>query len=208
MGWRRPWAGWLILMWVLVPVVALARHTLGVLFHYLYLDLPGMALAVGVAAGWVARTRWRVLPLAMVGSLAAYAIVSAATLWVVLDFVDRRDAHLGYGMPLRFSLAAGEAARAAVPVGGQVLVGGRPFDAEVLRFTIGYQVPSRIFDDCREVPPLTNGVYLLMRQDTPGGAALAQAAAQLLARVERPGDVYLVYGAPPRPPSLSASGAC
>jgi hypothetical protein len=123
----------------------------------------------------------------------------------VLSYLERADTHLGYGTPLRFSLAAGQAARSAVPAGGQVLVGGRPFDAEVLRFAIGYDVPSRIFDDCRDLPAGAD-VYLLMRQSTSGAAALQAADAPVLARVERPGDAYLVFGPPVRQPVLA--GQC
>ena len=205
--WGRPsWLGWLLLAWVLLPVLALARHTLGVLFHYLYVDLPGMALAVGALAAWAATWRWRALGLTLVGgALAVYVLVSAATLLVLLGYLERADTHLGYGTPVRFSLAAGQAARSAAPPGGQVLVGGRPFDAEVLRFSLGYAVASRIFDDCQQVPAGAS-VYLLMRQSTPGAAALTGADAPLLERVERPGDAYLVFGSPVRQPVLT--GQC
>ena len=204
----RAWVGWLLLAFVVLPVLALARHTLGVLFHYLYVDLPGMGLAVGMLAAWASAWRWhgRAVGLAVVGgALGVYVAVSAATLLVVLGYLERADTHLGYGTPVRYSLAAGEAARSALPVDGRVLVGGRPFDAEVLRFAIGYGVASRIFDDCQQVPPGAS-VYLLMRQSTPGAAGLSAADAPLLARVERPGDAYLVFGAPVRQPVLT--GQC
>src|SRR5262249_52846855 len=51
-GLPRGWRGWLIAAWVLVPIAGLARHTQGVLFHYLNLGLPGMALAVGALTEW------------------------------------------------------------------------------------------------------------------------------------------------------------
>jgi hypothetical protein len=196
-------SGWLLAAWVLLPVAALARHTLGVLFHYLYVDLPGMALAVGALFAWAATSRWRVAGLTLFGSaLGVYVLASAATLVVVLGYLERADTHLGYGIPVRYSLAAGHAARTALGPGGQVLVGGRPFDAAVLRFSIGYDVPSRLFDDCQQLPTGHDVVYLLMRQTTPGAAALAAADAPLLGRVERPGDAYLVFGPPVRQPVL------
>jgi len=201
--WGRRHVGWWLLAWALLPIVALARHTLGVLFHYLYVDLPGMALAVGALAAWAATWRWRTTGLAVVGGvLGVYVLASAATLLVVLGYVEQADTHLGYGTQVRYSLAAGQAARAAMPPEGQVLVGGRLFEAEVLRLSIGYDVRSRLFDDCQQVPTEPGAVYLLMRQSTPAAAALEAAGAPLLARVERPGDAYLFFGPPVRQPVL------
>jgi hypothetical protein len=32
-GWPKGWRGWLIGAWLFAPVVGLAHHTLGVIFH-------------------------------------------------------------------------------------------------------------------------------------------------------------------------------
>jgi hypothetical protein len=196
-GWPRGWRGWLVAAWMLVPIVGLARHTQGVLFHYLYLGLPGMALCVGALGEWSARRAQPGLRLAVGGALAAYVLVSFGMLWVVLDHVDRTLVYPGLGKPLRINLAAADAARHVLPPGGEVLVGGYYFEAEVLRFGLGYAVPSRLFDDCgATVPVSANAIYLLNSEHTPAAGALAAAGAPLLARVARPDDAFLVYGAP------------
>ena len=167
-GWPRGWRGWLIAAWALIPIVGLARHTLGILFHYLYAGLPGMALVVGALVEFSfypvpgpgfgpfrghGRGRMRrVARLAIGGALAAYVAVSAAMLWVVLDHVDRTGLYPGLGKPLGLNMAAADAARAAVQPGGQVLVGGYYFEVEILRFGLGYGIPSRLFDDCGAIP--------------------------------------------------------
>ena len=151
-GWPRGWRGWLIAAWVLIPIVGLARHTLGILFHYLYAGLPGMALAVGALVEFSFFRLRRVARLAIGGALAAYVAVSAAMLWVVLDHVDRTGQYPGLGKPLGLNMAAADVARAAVPPGGQVLVGGYYFEVEILRFCLGYGIPSRLFDDCGAIP--------------------------------------------------------
>jgi hypothetical protein len=188
--------GRLIVGWAVLPVLVLARHTLDVLFHYLYLDLPGVALAVGLLGAWCARRGWPISA-AFSALIAIYVAVSVISLAVVLNYVDRVDSHLGYGMPLRFSLAAGQAARAVLPAGGQVVVEGGGFEAEVVRFAIGYDVPSRIVQDCATAPADARAVYVLMSEHTPRVADLSASGVLPEARVERPGDAYLVYGPAP-----------
>jgi hypothetical protein len=195
-GWPRGWRGWLIAAWMLMPVVGLARHTQGVLFHYLYLGLPGMALCVGALGEWTVRRARVGLQMTVAAALAAYAAVSFATLWVELDHADQTLAYPGLGKPLRINMAAADAARQALPPAGEVLVGGYYFEAEVLRFSLGYGVPSRLFDDCAtSVPVAPNAIYLLNSEHTPAAAALAAGGAPLLARVARPDDAFLVFGA-------------
>jgi hypothetical protein len=195
-GWPRGWRGWLIAGWLAMPVLGLAHHTLGVLFHYLYLGLPGMALAVGALAEWSAHRRLAILRLGVGGALASYVAVSVATLAVVLAHVDRTGLYPGLGKPLGLNMAAAEAARAALPAGGQVLIGGYNYEVEVLRFSLGYSVPSRLFDDCADIPTASGAIYLLNSEHTPAAKALSEAGAPLLARVPRPGDAFLILGPP------------
>jgi hypothetical protein len=209
-GWPRGWRGWLLVAWVLTPVVGLARHTLDVLFHYLYLGLPGMALAVGVLAAWTAfpgRTaaRW-VLGVA----LAIYAVVSAATLVVVLQHVDRTGAFPSQARPLGLNLAAATATNAVRPPGAQVLIGGEGWQVEVLRFGLGFGTPARIFDECdvAAIPRTVDGVYLLNDEASPAARALAAAGAPLLTRVPRPDGAFTVYGAPQTDLSGIVIGPC
>ena len=83
---------------------------------------------------------------------------------------------------------------------GQVLVGGYYFEAEVLRFSLGYAVPSQLFDDCgTNVPVAPNAIYLLNSEHTLAAAALTAVGAPLLARVVRPDDAFLVFGAASTP---------
>lgn len=204
------WRGRLLAAWVLLPCLALLRHSLDVLFHYLYVDLPAVALCVGLLVAWASR---RARPLGALATmlLGVYACVSVATLGVVLAFVDSHDVSLGYGMPLRFSLEAAAAARANLPPGGRVLVGGPAFQIAVLRFSLGYAIPSASFDDCRP-PDEPADVYLLLHEQSPAAAALEAAGAPRLARVDRPGDAYLVFGPPSRPlvspPAPAAAPGC
>jgi hypothetical protein len=195
-GWPRGWRGLILAAWTLTPIVGLARHTQGVLFHYLYLALPGMALCVGALVEWPALRR-RVVPVALVGgALGMYVGVSVATLWVVLAHVDRTGAYPALSRPLGLNVAAANAARAVLPTGGQVLVGGQTFEVQVLRFSLGYAVPSRIFDDCGPVPVADSAIYLLNSERTPAARSLSAAGAPLLARVARPDDAFVVYGRP------------
>ncbi|MBV9355682.1 MAG: hypothetical protein JO023_09160 [Chloroflexi bacterium] len=191
----RGWTGVLLVGFTLVIPIVLIRHTLAIYFHYLYLELPFIALAIGALVAVVARTRWRLAWAGMALALACYVAACLATLAALLDYVQRVDTReSGYGVPLTFNLAAGQAARALVPPGGSVLVGGPNFKVAILRFTLGYDIPTATFEDCREVPYEPNTIYLLASEHTPGAAALAEAGAPLLARVERPGDAFLVYG--------------
>ena len=99
-------------------------------------------------------------------------------------------------------------ARSSLPPGGQVLIGDDPHNGEVLRFSTGYDIPTRTFEDCREVPYAPDAVYLLASERTPGAPALERAGAALLARIARPGgDAFRIYGAPPTPPAAFAQGS-
>jgi hypothetical protein len=205
-GWPRGWPGWLIAAWVLIPIVGLARHTLGILFHYLYAGLPGMALAVGALVELSFYRLRRIARLAIGGALAAYVGVSVAMLWVVLDHVDRTGLYPGLGKPLGLNMAAADAARAALHPGGLVLVGGYYFEVEILRFSLGYGTPSRLFDDCGVIPADPSAVYLLNSEHTPAAASLAAGGAPLLARVPRSDDAFRIYGGPTAP-TLEAGSA-
>jgi len=109
----------------------------------------------------------------------------------------------GYGIPVGYSREAGQVARSFLPAGGEVLVGDDPHSGEVLRFSLGYSVPSRTFEDCRQVPFEPDAVYLLTSEQTPGATTLESGGARLLARIARPGgDAYRVYAAPLAPAVL------
>jgi len=198
-GWPRGWRGFLIAAWTIAPVVGLARHTLGVIFHYLFLALPGMALCVGALVEWSA-VRRKLAPCALVGgALGVYVVVSTAMVWVVLQHVDRTGAYPALARPLGLNLAAANATRAVLPPGGQVLVGGRVWEVEILRFSLGYDVPSQVFDDCGQVPAADSAIYLLNSERTSAAVSLTAAGAPLLARIPRPDDAFLIFGAPIAP---------
>ncbi|MGI9145244.1 MAG: hypothetical protein ACR2IK_01630 [Chloroflexota bacterium] len=204
LGWPRGWRGLLLVGWALAPSVGLARHTLGVIFHYLFLALPGMAMCVGGLVEWPALHR-RLAPRAIVAAaLGVYVVVSMAMVWVVLQHVDRTGAYPALARPLGRNLAAADAARAVLPPGGQVLVGGRVWEVEILRFSLGHDVPSSIFDDCAQVPSADSAIYLLNSERTSAALALAAAGAPLLARIPRPDDAFLIFGAPLTLPARAA----
>jgi hypothetical protein len=198
----RGWRGWLIVGWLLLPVAALARHTLDRQLHHMYLNLPVLALSAGVLAATVAASGRTILRAGFAMALVVYIAASVGSLWVLLSYADRADVHKAYRIPLRDTVRAGQVARALLPSGGQALVAGDHAGGEIFRFTMGYETPSRIFDDCREVPHVPGAVYLLTSEHTPGAAILPESGAPLLARIERPGDDFLVYGAPIEPPDL------
>jgi hypothetical protein len=150
----------------------------------------------------VAATRRAVVCAGVAAALVAYAAASVGSLWALLGYVDRANPYLGYRIPLRDPLRAGQVARALLPSGGQILVADDHLQVEVLRFAIGYEVPSRIFDDCRELPQVPGAVYLLTSEQTPGAGILSESGAPLLARIERVGDAYRVYGAPTKQPDV------
>jgi hypothetical protein len=110
----------------------------------------------------------------------------------------------GYGIPVGLSRNAGLGVRSILPDSGQVLIGDDPHNGEVLRFAVGYEVSTRTFDDCREIPFERNALYLLDSEQTPGANALDAAGATLMARLPRPGgDAYRIYSAPPAADGLS-----
>jgi hypothetical protein len=197
--WPRGWRGVLLAAWALAPIVGLARHTLGVIFHYLFLALPGMALCVGGLVEWTALHRKLAPSFLVGGSLAVYVAVSTVMVWVVLQHVDRTGAYPALARPLGLNLAAADAARAALPRDGRVLVGGRVWEVEVLRFSLGYDVASQVFDDCGAVPAADSAIYLLNSERTPAAQSLAAAGAPLLARIQRPDDAFLIFGTPVAP---------
>jgi hypothetical protein len=208
--WPRGWRGWFVSLWLLLPQLVFLRHTLDVLLHYLFPELPVLAMAAGVLAGGIAArlrppVQWAAGAVFAVAVL-AYAGASLGTLWVVLEYAARADAHLGYGIPLRFNLEAGQAARSLAPPDTRVLIGAQHYEGEILRFTLGFDRDSRTFDDCRTVPFDPGAVYVLMSEHTQGVGVLEGAGARLLARVARPGDAYRVYAAPSAPPELDPTG--
>ena len=201
--WPRGWPGWFIALGMAAPIVLLVRHTQGLLFHYLYLSLPGMALCVGALVEW-SRGALRLL---VAGALAAYVVVSAATLWVVLGHVERTGEYPALGKPLELNMAAADAAHRVLSPNGEVFIGGYPFEVDVVRFALGFATPSRVFDDCGDIPPARNSdIYLLNSEQTPAAAALAAAGAPLLTRLPRPnGDAFVIYGPPSSTPVGNAN---
>jgi hypothetical protein len=57
-----------------------------------------------------------------------------------------------------------------------------------------------VFDDCVDLPYVPGAVYVLLSAQTPAAALLPAAGAPLLARIDRPGDAYLIFAAPPGAP--------
>jgi hypothetical protein len=202
-GWPRGWRGVLIAAWTLTLPIGLAHHTLGLLFHYLYLGLPGMALAVGALCEWSLLSFWsdwsRLLARSTVAvALSVYVAVSAGTLWAVLANVQRTGLYPGSARPLGLNMAAAQSAVSALQPGGQILIGGPQWETEIVRFSVGYDLRPRMFDDCGSVPTLSSGVYVLNSERGPLALRLSAAGAPLLARVPRPDDAFLIYGPPTR----------
>ena len=205
LGWPRGWRGAMIVAWALTPAVGLAHHTLGLLFHYLYLALPGIALAVGALAEWSFASRLRPVRGLFASALATYVAVSAASLWVVLDHVNQTGVYPGSARPLGLNYTAAQTARSLLPPGGTILLGGPVWEVEVLRFSIGHDLRPQVFDDCAEAPFHQNAIYLLNSERRPAAAALEHAGAPLLARLPRADDAFLIYGAPSGPVQTSPS---
>jgi hypothetical protein len=155
-----------------------------------------MALSVGALVEWLAQRRQVIPRLAVGGALVTYVAVSAAMVAVVLGHVDQTGLYPGLGRPLKLNIAAAEAARSALQPGQRVFVGGYFFEVEVLRFSLGYHVPSLLFDDCGVVPADPNAIYLLNSEHTPAADDLLAAGSVLLARVPRPDDAFLVVTGP------------
>jgi hypothetical protein len=203
--WPRGATGWLIAAWTLAPIVAYLHHSAPVIFHYMFIEFPGLAMCVGILGGWAAMSGSRFWRLAVGGAVMATAAASALSMVVLLRALDDFDLSGGYGVPVAYTRLAAQAARAALPDGGIVLIGDDPHAGEVLRFGVGYRIPSRSFEDCRAVPYASNAVYLLSSEQTPGARILQAAGAPLLARIPRPGgDAYRVYGPPTSPDALQA----
>jgi hypothetical protein len=213
--WPRGAIGRIIAAWTLAPIVAYLRHGAPIIFHYMFIEFVGLAMCVGVLGGWAFQSRSTWLRSGVAAAIGVCALASAMSVLVLLNGLDMFDLSTGYGIPVGYSRAAGEAARAYVPPGGVVLVGDNPHAAEVLRFGVGYGVTSRSFEDCLTVPYAADAVYLLASEQTPGAKALEASGAPLLARIPRPGgDAYRVYGAlpdgstAPTVPSSSGNQVC
>jgi hypothetical protein len=205
--WRQP-TGWIIAAWMLAPIVAYLRHGAPIIFHYMFIEFVGLAMCVGVLGAWAAASGSRWVRLGTSGAIVVCAAANALSMLVLLHGLDSFDFSAGYGIPVGYSRAAGEAARAARGPGSLVLIGDDPHAGEVLRFAVGYAVPSRSFEDCLSVPYEPNAVYVLDSEQTPGVALLEAAGAPLRARIPRPGgDAYRVYGAPARAPAAVSSAA-
>ena len=188
--------GWVIAAWTLAPIVAYLRHSAPIIFHYMYLEFPALALCVGALVAAVAASSSRVLKVLVSIPVLVGCAASALSIVIVLQSLDDLDMSAGYGIPIGYTRAAGEAARNALPNGGIVLIGDDPHSAEVLRYAVGYRVASRTFEDCQDVPDVPDAVYLLSSERTPGVKALEAAGAPLLARIPRPGDAFRIYGPP------------
>jgi hypothetical protein len=188
--------GLLLVAWTLAPIVAYLRHSAPIIFHYMYLEFPALALCAAVLASAAAASSSRFLKLLVSVPLVAGCAASALSIVVVLHSLDDFDLSAGYGVPVGYSRAAGEAARNLLQSGGVVLIGDDPHSGEVLRYAVGYRIPSRTFEDCAQVPTVSNAVYLLSSERTPGAKALEAAGAPLLARIARPGDAFRIYGPP------------
>jgi hypothetical protein len=198
-GWPRGWRGGLIAAWALTPAVGLAHHTLGLLFHYLYIALPGMALAVGALVEW-SNLYGRTLVRPIVGAaLAMYLLVSAATLWTVLAHVEQTGAYPGSALALGRYATEVQAVRSVLPTGAQIMIGGQAWESEMVRFSLGHDLRARLFDDCGPVPVEVQAMYVLNSERRPAASALKAAGAPLLARVPWGDDAFVVYGAPPSP---------
>jgi hypothetical protein len=207
-GWPRGWRGVVVAAWTLTLPIGLAHHTLGLLPHYLFLSLPGMALAVGALAEWCA-FRGNIASRAVVSAgLAIFVAVSGATLWVVLDHAQQTGMYPDTARPLGLNIAAAQATRSVLTPGTQVLIGGKAWEVEILRFSVGHELRPRIFDDCGVLPVAPPALYLLSNERSPAASELSGGGAPLLARVQRPDGAFLVYGDPPGPIPNSAAGAC
>jgi hypothetical protein len=201
--WPRGAMGWLIAAWTLAPIAAYLHHSAPVIFHYMFIEFPGLAMCVAILGAWAAKSSSLVWRLAIGGAIVASATASALSMLVLLHALDQFDLSGGYGVPVGSTRLAGAAARDALRGGGMVLIGDDPHAGEVLRFGVGYRIPSRSFEDCRDVPYAPDAVYLLASEQTPGARVLDSAGAPLLARIPRPGgDAYRVYGPPARPEAL------
>jgi hypothetical protein len=192
--------GVIIAAWTLAPIVAYLRHSAPVIFHYMFIEFVGLAMCVGILGAWAAAVRSALLRAVVAVGVVATTTASAASVVVLLHSLDDLDLSAGYGIPVGYTRAAGEAARAALGENNTVLIGDDPHSGEVFQFGVGYRIPSRSFDDCRDVPYDPNAVYLLSSEQTPGAHALEAAGAPLLARIPRPGgDAFRVYGPPTGP---------
>lgn len=189
--------GWLIAAWTLAPIVAYLRHSAPVIFHYMFIEFPGLAICIGALGAWAATSASRWLRFTVSGLIVVSTAASAASILMVLHSLDDLDMSAGYGIPVSYTRLAGQLARKALVPGGTVLIGDDPHSGEVLRYGVGYRVPSRTFEDCNAVPSMPNAVYLLSSEQTPGSRALESAGAPLLARIPRPGgDALRIYGTP------------
>ena len=122
-------ASFIVLLWLLIPVLLELRSSRPVMMQYMPVLLPAPFLLMAFAADW----GWRRLKAAQPVLQRAAGIAFTAGLALIIGwqgyttlqftaFIDQNDTPLGYGLPVRGALAARDAASAQLPAGDDVIV--------------------------------------------------------------------------------------
>jgi hypothetical protein len=180
-------AGFIVLVWLIVPILFYTIPWLPVELHYLLPVYPAQYIAAGVAFGVIVTNigRWR--PLAW-GILALSAV---AQVWVwlsLVNFLGNQFTPGGYGTPVRYHLQAASQARQLLSEAGgsEILLAGQSENPREDEFAAVYDVllrdiPRRFVDLNRSAlfPNQTAVVIIGNQADNPAAYTYLSAAGQM-----------------------------
>jgi len=125
----------LLLGWALLPLVAFVHRSYPLIFHYLFPAAPALFAVLGVGLAALTRTP-RSPQLVPLGVALYLAVHAGGQLWALgrfLRWVDSENVTETYGVPLKYSRAAAEAAK-AISLGRQVYLVGHGDDVHIFAF--------------------------------------------------------------------------
>ncbi|HEY8742067.1 MAG TPA: glycosyltransferase family 39 protein, partial [Chloroflexota bacterium] len=166
-----------LLIWVMAPVVATARHGVSLFPHYELGTVPGTYVLMAIALDWLLTYRWTLWPAAGALVIVVAGQVAAAT--VFLTAVPTYVRGTQYGVPLADVAALGTAARNLVNQqdAAQLIVVGHD-DGSEMGQALQTWVPGATVVDDQGSLRVSGGdqqlVFLTTRDDSPLVAFLRQ----------------------------------
>ncbi len=184
-GDRPAEAGFIVLVWLLIPPLFFTIPWLPVELHYLLPIYPAQYITAGIAFGvLVARSgRWRPAAWAVLG------VSVGAQVWVWLSLLSFLASHAtlgGYGVPIQYQLqAAGQARQTLANIdGSEILLAGQSEKPGEDEFAAVYDVllrdtPHRFVDVSHSAVFPSDAAVAILNQEAVGPAADAYLSAAL-----------------------------
>lgn len=179
--------GFIVLIWLFVPILFYTIPRLPVELHYLLPAYPAQYIAAGIAFGVIAifLGKWRPLVWGILG------VSAVAQVWVwlsLLNFLGSQFTPGGYGTPVRYHLqAAGQARQLISETGGsEILIAGQSENPRQDEFAAVYDVllrdiPRRFVDLNRSAlfPGETAVAIINNQADNPAAITYLSSAAEV-----------------------------